>query len=681
MLNEPNHYQPVGVDPASIFPPENCSDERGERGSLAPPLPTLVTPAPAAEIPEFERIVAPPSAVEPEDVDDAALSALVSTSPTRPVGEQSEADEANDVFTPAPRTNPVIAAMKRSGLYLDDQGGGSHLINCPWASEHSKGEATEAEYIEPSEAHPAGRFRCAHNHADRRSIGDVANHLDVSLAAARCKPVIRIMPGELNRVVDSAERELARDSKIFKAGGAIVTVSRDPSSGDLSTALIGDQQLLRRLSRDIDWEKRDGRSGGWAPCDPPINVVNMLLKGQEYPHLRRLAGLARQPFFRPDGTLVTASGYDTASSVYAAFNSADFLLPEPTRENASEALGDLMGLLREFHFQSSHDLSAALCAMLTAAVRGSLRLAPAFNLSASASGSGKSYLASLISLFAGPGDPHSTSYPSTAEEATKSILAVLMERPAVVLFDDMQGNWTPYGALNKALTSATITERILGVSKTATVGTNCLFMGTGNNVEPAADMRRRVLSLYIAPPTGSPATLTYNGNPVEVVRRNRGQYVSAALTIIRAFNAAGSPRAAVPSIATYGDWSDLCRQPLLWLGLPDPATSLIEQVSHDPDLQLLGTLIEELQQCFADRAVTVRQIRDRAVNSDSLRYALEDLPIMERGAINAHRLGQYLKKQRNRIVDGYRIEDAEHSDRKGWRVAKVPVPQSTGVNG
>ena len=38
------------------------------------------------------------------------------------------------------------------------------------------------------------------------------------------------------------------------------------------------------------------------------------------------------------------------------------------------------------------------------------------------------------------------------------------------------------------------------------------------------------------------------------------------------------------SIVTFGGaWSDYCRYPLMWLGHPDPATALLEQVRHDPD--------------------------------------------------------------------------------------------------
>src|SRR5690606_30134983 len=151
-----------------------------------------------------------------------------------------------------------------------------------------------------------------------------------------------------------------------------------------------------------------------------------------------------------------------------------------TKEDAAHSLMMLKAELGEFEFERPDDLSAAVCAMLTAVIRPGLPLAPAFNINAASSGSGKSFLASLIVLFATPLHPYVTSYPTSATEAIKVILAMLLEKPPVILFDDMQTDWKPFGAINKALTSQTTTERLLGKSGTATARTNSLFLGTGN---------------------------------------------------------------------------------------------------------------------------------------------------------------------------------------------------------
>ena len=102
--------------------------------------------------------------------------------------------------------------------------------------------------------------------------------------------------------------------------------------------------------------------------------------------------------------------------------------------------------------------------------------------------------------------------------------------------------------------------------------------------------------------------MTYKGFPVDKVRQRRGVYVAAVLTIIQAWRKAGSPRARVDSIVTYsGAWSDYCRYPLMWLGHPDPAPALLEQVRHDPDADALCGLMTEWHAVFGSTPTTVRK--------------------------------------------------------------------------
>ena len=103
--------------------------------------------------------------------------------------------------------------------------------------------------------------------------------------------------------------------------------------------------------------------------------------------------------------------------------------------------------------------------------------------------------------------------------------------------------------------------------------------------------------------------MTYKNSPVEKVRKDREHYVSAVLTIILAWRKAGCPRAEVENIVTFGGaWSDYCRYPLMWLGHPDPATALLEQVKHDPDGDALARLMSEWYAVFDSKPTTVRKV-------------------------------------------------------------------------
>jgi hypothetical protein len=196
-------------------------------------------------------------------------------------------------------------------------------------------------------------------------------------------------------------------------------------------------------------------------------------------------------------------------------------------------------------------------------------------------------------------------------------------------------------------------------------------MGTGNNVGPIRDMTRGVVTIKLHHKTATPALETYAGRPAEMVREDRGKYVAAALTIIAAWKAAGSPKAAVPSIASYGVWSDMCRQPLLWLGRPDPATSLIEQLLHDPDQDQLERLLTAWHAAIGDKPIMLRDLIVEAGDNDELEDALLDLPVTDRDVINRSKLGWYLKRHAGRVVGGFELQPAQCSTRNAWRVVSV----------
>jgi len=565
-------------------------------------------------------------------------------------------NDADEVLTPRAAENPVVAALKARGLYKTPLGSGKHDITCPWVREHTDQLDTGAAYFEPDEFYSVGGFCCQHSHRDKHHIRALLEFLGVQTADARHKPVIRLVAGDLHRVVDAAEKELVNRGRHYQAGGLIVSVSTDPTSGDPSIVPISAPALTRELSDAAIWEKYDGRTGDWVRCDPPTRHATILFDAQQFRYLPPLAGVVRQPYFREsDGELITQSGYDKIAQRFGVFDLRHFVIPDPTLDAARAAIALLEELLSEFHFVAPTDKSAALSAICTAVVRPSLPHAPGFHVRAPVFGSGKTYLCELIGAFAGPGGNAKVSYPTTSEEATKVVLSLLLTGPAVIEFDDMDTDWIPHGVIKRMLTAEHITDRILGVSKTATVSTRTLLLGSGNNVGPIRDLLRRVLTIHIDPRCPTPATLNYKGNPVERVRRARGLFVSAVLTIVQAWRRAGSPRAEVDNIVTFGGaWSDYCRYPLIWLRYPDPATALLDQVRHDPDADALRGLMAEWYAAFGSTPTTVRKAVDTANHTrGGLLDAMREFPVEERGEINRSKLGWLLKKNANRIVAGY----------------------------
>jgi hypothetical protein len=587
-------------------------------------------------------------------------------------------EEGDAVWLPRPEVNPVIMALGDRGLYKGPLGGGKHDITCPWADQHTGGADHGTVYFEPDNSWPIGGFKCQHGHCADRKVRDLLTFLGIEPSKARMKPTIRVVAGEIHLVVDAAERELAKARRYYQRGGLIVAVHTDPGTREIRIQDIKQPALVRALSEVAAWERFDGRSKTWVRTDPPGRHVAVLFDSTGYPHLPVLNGLARQPYLRPDGSLVQEAGYDIGTSMFGVFDAREFSIPaNPTRPAAEAALKVLSDLLGEFSFARDVDRAAALTAILTACVRPSLPTAPMFHMRAHMPSSGKSYLCQLITAFATPQRGTPATFPGDDEECRKLLLAELLRAPAVIEFDNLTKDLVAHKSLCTALTSEFMTGRILGVSKTASVSTRTLMLSSGNNVGPVQDMTRRCITIHLSPQCETPASRTFaRPNLVMDVLQDRGRFVSAAMTIIGAWVSAGRPQTLCKALSGFEAWSSYCRQPLLWLGVPDSTASVFEAMAEDPDRELLARFMDAWMATFGRTGAMVRDALHRLATNDGQTAELSDVLeeiAGESGAINARKLGWWIRRHAGRIVDGRRLAGADGNASAGrWKVDVLP---------
>ena len=580
---------------------------------------------------------------------------------------------SSDVFRPALAENAVVTALREAGLYKRQIKPGQHDITCPWLAEHSDEIDSGTCFFEPSREYPLGGFKCQHSHGDRYKLRELLDHFGLDRRDVHNKPVIRIVDGELQAMVDACQVVLAQTGVFFQSGGIIKRVVVDAATGVAAAVPQNDADLTLALSSAADWERSDTKSGVtvWRRCNPLPNCIRLLAQAQTFAYLPALRAIARQPVIDDEGRVVATAGYDAVSKLYCAFQPGKFDRPAPTEANAKVALQRLLHLLREFHFASDRDRATALSAIFTAVLRASLGRAPAFHFRAPSPGSGKSLLSSVVARFASPGEPAKVSFPRTEEEATKVVLAALLDAPAVLDFDDMSTDWSPFGAINRLLTSATMTDRLLGASKMATVSTDVLVLGSGNNTGPTGDLNRRVLVIRLDPGDESPVTLRYEGDPLGEMSAARETFVADVLLIVEAWIEAGRPTADLTSIATFnGRWTEYCRQPIVWLGLEDPAAGLIVQLQDDPDAAALGRLLRAWHDQLGDKPITLRRLIAEA--EGALEEAIEDLPYASGGNINRGSFGRYLGRNAGRPIGDLRLQKADSRERTAWRVVNAP---------
>lgn len=584
--------------------------------------------------------------------------------------KRQEADD-DEIFQARADENPVITILKSRGLYKSPLGSGKHDITCPWVSEHTDQIDGGTAYWEPDATYTRGGFRCQHGHCTGRRIGALLDTLGITSVEAKNRPQIRVQGGALHTIVGHAEKLLAETGHYFQQGGLIVQIVTD-QLGETRVVPLTKPAVQMVLTRLASWMRFDKRSDDWFEIDAPPNHSTVLWDAAEYRRLPPLLTLARQPFIRPNGTICAHSGYDQDTGIFGVFDPRGFpIIPSPTRSDAESALARLTGLLGEFEFKTPSDQAAAISGILTGAVRTALPTAPGILATAHTFGSGKSYLLSILAAFATPDDVASTTFVIDDDEMRKQLVATLMESPAVVKFDEMRGDLIPIKCLLSALTSERIEGRILGVSKMSRPSTRSLMLFAGNNVQAVLDMGRRIVTIHLDPQSETPAARHYKADPLnDVLLPNRGQYLADALTIVSAWIQAGRPAANVRPLNGFNQWSSWCREPLIWLGLPDPCQGMFNQMADDPDRETLGQLLHVWNTCFGRDPQMVRALISRAIDVKDLHDVLLEIAGSKGDVIDRVRLGKWLKSHAGKIVDGMRIVKDETFKRNGaqWKL-------------
>jgi hypothetical protein len=417
---------------------------------------------------------------------------------------------------------------------------------------------------------------------------------------AHILPTIRLVNGQLPRAVAETERALlSADAAIFSRAGTLVypTAETMTASDGRKTVMawlrpfIVDS-FIEPVAEAAIFQRFNLRQNAWTDIDPPLQLVRMVLSRDRYWVFPRVSGIITTPTLRCDGTLLDAPGYDSRSELYLLPGLQLPPIPErPTREQAETALATLKTLFAEFSFQRKElDCSIAISGLLTALLRGSLPTAPVYLVVADTPGTGKSYLVDVIATIAdGRLCPVITTSKS-AEETEKRLGSVLLSGVPIVSLDNCTHDLG--GELLCQLTERPVVKiRILGRSEMPSCECHTTLFATGNNITFKGDMVRRGLVCRLEALDERPELRSFKRDALEVAAANRGSYVAATLTIVRAYFTAGTPRVCGP-LGSYGAWSRMVRSPLVWLGQPDPIKSMDDLREEDFELANIREFFE-----------------------------------------------------------------------------------------
>ncbi len=506
---------------------------------------------------------------------------------------------------------------------------------------------------------------------------------------ANGRRIIRHNPSQLPAVLDALELALSetdalhlfryagRLARVYQADEQVDSNVKRPA-GAIMVHPVEPAHLAELATRAALHEKWDSRRSDYTPIDCPRRVADAFLARGHWPRLPDLVGFIESPTITADGRIIDVPGYDEASGLFCAFTTIPgYARPPnaPSKADAEQAAKYLMALFDSFPFVDDTDRVAMLAGLLTAIQRRILPAAPLFGITAPTPGTGKTLLCETLAVVATTRRASVLSLGHDDAETEKRLTGVLLAGDAVISVDNIERPLKG-DLLCQVATQQYVRLRPLGGSGMLNVPTHSLIVATGNNLAIVGDLKRRVVMIRLDAKTERPEHRTFDKDHLENVMARRGEIITAALTVVAAYLAAGSPLIqGTHGFGGFEKWDRMVRRPLLWLGLPDPLVTSEELRAADPDMEGMRLVYSAWFEEFGNRPVTVAEVISSASSvgqsaNDDLRDALQ-LVCAEKA--NARRLGGWLRSHRERIIDDMQLKQAGmdgHKKVARWMVVK-----------
>ncbi|WP_327703607.1 bifunctional DNA primase/polymerase [Streptomyces decoyicus] len=390
-----------------------------------------------------------------------------------------------------------------------------------------------------------------------------------------------------------------------------------------------------------------------------------ILGRKDWP-LPRLRGIVTSPVIRPDGTLMQEPGYDTATGLYLQPRVAlRRLRPQVTPDAVEKALDIVLHqMLADFPWARPSDRAHFLGALLTPILRPYFfGPTPAFIISATSAGSGKSLLKDIFKYLYGTAE---TAWPENDTELRKSITTQLYTtgQPAVVLDNLPNGYVIKSPVLSNLLTTEHWGDRMLGVNDKVTMPNDRVWILTGNGLRTGGDNGRRVMWVRLDPDCPDPDQRDgfRVGDLRPWLRANSSTVVAALVTMVRSWLNAGAP-----SIRTrkgdYSEWASMLAGLLGHLGVAGWMADRDEAIQQDDELLEWVGFLTAWRNKLGDQAVTTGAVLGAVAEHIPRNPKTGELP-------TANILGNWLKARDGRFfgdLKPVRIYDS-HKCQNTWRV-------------
>ncbi len=453
--------------------------------------------------------------------------------------------------------------------------------------------------------------------------------------------------------------ELARHPDVYQRGSTLVRVLT-PSDGSPEIITAHPSWVRDCLSEVCDFRGM-GRKKELGSVPIPKPLPQTIVERRVYQDVRVLTDLVETPTLRPDGTVLDAPGYDAPTGLlYMPRRTYARVEADPSLEAAQAAAARLLEPLAEFPWRAAADRSVALAAILTIVGRHAIDgAAPMFAVRATAAGTGKSLLARCFGLIATGRQPLTVSPSADENEAGREITMLLRCQPRAVILDNIKGDFGSPAWAAVVASTGIYKGRNMGSSDGASGLWRAVSVATGNNLGFVDDLARRVLVCDLVSGVEDPENRTFDDSDLAAtIERQHPELCVDALTILRAYVAAGRPEHGRSAMGSFEAWDRLVRGAVVWLGMVDPCDVRDRLMSGggDRDKDSLGALLGEIRRMprmHTDGAWACHEVLAAAETDPALREAISAV-----AKLDGRSFGQYIAGKAGTICRGLKFEAA-----------------------
>jgi hypothetical protein len=486
----------------------------------------------------------------------------------------------------------------------------------------------------------------------------------------------------LNELSDSALRALVEHNTppvIFSRAGSLVRLHKNEYLLIEPLSIDALKKSLACAAKFCTVSKRKS-----TKALPPSEIARNILALDDWPSLPEIKCIIETPVLRPDGSILSAAGYDKSTDLYLnpIVNLSELSIPETlTQDQAKEAARYVLDeIFSDFPFENNASRTNTLACLLSVIVRPMVKgNIPLTLLDKPQAGTGASLIADIISIIT-TGKPASMwGMPESEDEWRKSITGALIGGSPIVVIDNVVGKLKS-SSLARVLTAKTWQDRQLGQNKMLNLPQEAIWIATGNNIVIGGDIARRAMWIRLIALCARPWTRDGFKHPniLTWVKESHTAIISALLTMARAWVLAGKPPGSA-KLGSFEEWAQIISGILEFSGVGDfmgNATQLYDEM--DLDVQQWDNFLGEWAMIHADHPINAGTLRDELISHESIYRTFQDsMPDDIATAVGKDRraslsIGVVLRKHLDQIYPSGRKltqEKDTHTKAGLWKVA------------